>query len=241
VAEIAEQLNLRRNEFAFHFATDNGVEAAVLATFLTRAATVARRHGADLRVVGVRAGSLTVIVAAIRKGAGKEFTERPIDTTIKASVFVTAIVTAIVAAMSPAKDSPMAKAAADIVDRHEVKQITIVTNQTETLLMDEEIAKRIRQARPRALAAPKSVVHLIAQQVVELVENANRGGLSGEFLLVEGHLHFRPDRYRFLVPVVMESHGIEQLATGKHYRVTGRIETREGQPDSIMVRSAVPF
>lgn len=244
MAAIAEQLNLRPNEFAFHFETDNGVEAGVLATFLTRVARVARHQRADLRVVGVRAGTLTVIMAAVRKGAAKEFTEKPIDTTIKASVFVTGIAAAIVAAMSPAKDSLLAKAGADLVDRHEVTQITIVTNEAETVLMNKEIAKRVREARPHtghALSASKAVAGHIPQRAVELVEDARRGDLSGEVLFVKGYPHFRPDGYKFLVPVVMASHGIEQLSPGGHYRVTGHITTMDGQPDLLVVDSAVPF
>jgi hypothetical protein len=236
VATVPEQLNLGPNEFAFHFETDNGVEAGVLATFLTRAARVARHQGADLRVVGVRAGTLTVIMAAVRRGAAKEFTDRPIDTTIKASVFVTGIVAAIVAAMSPARESPLAKAGADLVDRHEVTQITIVTNEAKTVVMNKEIAKGVRRERPHA----KPVAGRIPHRLGELVEDARQGNLSGEVLLVEGFPHFRPDGYKFLVPV-MASRRIEQLSPGRRYRVAGQITTRDGQPDLIVVDSAAPL
>jgi hypothetical protein len=247
VAAIAEQLSLRRNEFAFHFETDNGVAVDMLATFLRRAATVARSQGADLRVVGVRAGSLAVTLAAVRRGAAKEFTEKPIDTTIKASGFVAAIVAAIVAAMSPAKSgvSPMATAAVELVDRHEVTQITIVTSEANTVLMNKEISRRVRETRVHgghAPAQPKATAGHISQHVVELDEDARRGDLSGEVLLVGRDLHFRPDGYKFLVPVdTTASHGIRQLLPSRRYRVTGRITTLGGQPDHIVVDSAVPL
>jgi hypothetical protein len=146
VAAIAEQPSLRRNEFAFHFETDNGVAVDMLATFLRRAATVARSRGADLRVVGVREGSLAITLSAIKKGAAKEFREKPIDTTVKVSALVVAVVGAIVAAMSLAKSgvSPLAAAAIELVDHQEVTQITIVTSEANTVLINKEIAKRVR-------------------------------------------------------------------------------------------------
>ena len=86
MAEVAERLGLGPDEFAFHFETAVGVDADALATFLKRAATVARRSGADLRVVGMSEGSLDVVIKAIQKGARKELLEKPIGTAINAPV-----------------------------------------------------------------------------------------------------------------------------------------------------------
>ena len=218
----------------------------MLATFLRRAATVARSQGADLRVVGVREGSLAVILKALRKSAAKEFTEKPIDTTIKTAGLVVAVVGAIRASMSLAKSSgsSITMAAVELVERHEVTEITIVTRETNTVIMNEELSRRVREKRVRGgrlPAQPKAATGHISQRVVELSEEARRGDLSGEFLLVEGNLHFRPDGYNFLVPVdTTVIPGIRQLLPSRYYRVTGRIATLDGQPDHIVVVSAVP-
>jgi hypothetical protein len=251
VSGIAERLDLGPNEFAFHFETDDGIEARVLATFLQRAATVAKRHGADLRIVGLREGSLDVIIAPRKSGiaqnAAKEFREKPIGTTVAVAGLVTAIVGAIIAAMALEKNgaSPMGKAGAELVERHEVTQIEIVTTETSTVLMNKEIAQRVREA-PRHGGLPHTPPEAGAErrppQVLKLAEDARQGDLSGEVLLVEGNLHFRPDGHKFLVPVdKMASHGIRQLSPGGHYRVTGQIEMLSGQPDSIIIDSAVPL
>ena len=64
---MTERPKLNSNQFLLHFATENGVEAKALATFLQRAATVARGQNADLRVIGIQAGSLNVIIAAAKR------------------------------------------------------------------------------------------------------------------------------------------------------------------------------
>lgn len=101
MALVEQQPQFGPDEFAFHFETEIGVDADALANFLKRAATAARRAGGEIRVVGLQEGSLNVILKAFKKGAAKEFKDKPIDTTIKSTVFVTAIVTAIVHMMSP--------------------------------------------------------------------------------------------------------------------------------------------
>ena len=122
-----------------------------------------------------------------------------------------------------------------------VTQITIVTDEATTVVMDVEIAQLVRAVRrgsPAPLSAPVAVGERIPQRVFDLVEDAHRGNLFGKVLPAEGRLHFRPDGYQFLVPIAGQ--GVENLFPGRHYRVAGRITTRDGQPDIIFVESATP-
>lgn len=245
MAVIAEQLDLGPNEFAFHFETSDGVDADALANFLKRAATVARQRGAELRIVGLREGSLAVIVDVIKKGASKEFAEKPIDTTIKVSTFAAAIVGAIVLAMTPTKsgDTPLGKAGAEVVENHHVTKITVVTSQDITVVMDETIAFEVREAernRQVMLAGPEEVMRL-PHRVAEMIEDARQGNLSGQAALIGDELHFRPDGYRYWVPVdenPVSANGA--LYPGGNFRVGGRIAMRDGLPDRIIVDWAEP-
>jgi hypothetical protein len=93
-----------------------------------------------------------------------------------------------------------------------------------------------------ALAPPKTVVRHIPRRVVELVEDARRGDLLGEVILVEEYLHFCPAGYEFLVPVdETASRGIEQLSPGGHYRVRGALRHWADSPIRLVVDSAAPF
>lgn len=244
MADTAERLGLQPDEFAFHFATNVGVDADALATFLKRAATVARRGGAELRVVGMREGSLDVVIRAIRKGAKKEFLEKPIDTTIKSSLFLTGIVVGIIHAMSPTSGgTPIANAGAAIVEDHPVTQITVVTNDDSVVVMDEGIAKELREAREqqKLLEGPDEAPRLSAP-VAGMLRDARSGDLSGETSIVTGELHFRPDGYRFWVPVDENPVTADNaLRPGGRYRVSGHIALIEGQPDRIVVDRAVPI
>lgn len=108
MASIVEKLNLRPDEFAFYFEAEWGVEVDALANFLKRASTVARSHGAELRVVGLREGSLAVILRAIKKSkivenATKEFVDKPLEGGVKVTTLVGAIAAAIVYLMLPGK------------------------------------------------------------------------------------------------------------------------------------------
>ena len=72
---------LQDDEFAFYFSGGTGVVAHELGDFLVRAATVARRNGAELRVIALEPGSLAVVMRPIkRSGAavGHEFRKSPI-------------------------------------------------------------------------------------------------------------------------------------------------------------------
>lgn len=245
MAAVAERLGLRPDEFAFNFETKLGVDADALATFLKRAATVARRSGGELRVVGVREGSVDVVLKAIRKGAAKEFKEKPIDTTIKTSVFVCGIVAGIIHMMSPqlSGDTPIAKAGADIVENHHVAQITVITNDDSTVVMNQTIAKEVREVGERQylLERPDAVSRLSAP-VAGMLHDARSGDLFGETSVVKSELHFRPDGYRYWVPVdenPVTANG--SLRPGARYRISGHIALSGGQPDRIVVDRAVPI
>jgi hypothetical protein len=250
LVSIAQRLELGSHEFAFHFQTKEGVEADALGNFLKRAATVARQSGAELRVVGLREGSLAVIIEAIRKsragkGAAKEFSDKPIDTTIKVSGFLASIVAAIAYAMSPAQSgsTPIAKAGADVIENHHVTEITLVTNRTSIVVMNQTIAAEVREKErfsPRMLPESDEARRLPGP-MVEMIEDARQGNLSGEAAIVNGELHFRPDGYRYWVPVdgYRASQGL--LYPGGHFRVAGQIEMRHGQPDRIIVDAAKPI
>jgi len=237
MAEVAERLDLGPDEFAFHFKTGAGVDADALATFLKRAATVARRSGGELRVVGVHEGSLDVVLKAIKKGAAKEYAEKPIDTTIKTSAFVTAIVAGIIHLMSPQQsgDTPIAKAGADIIESNEVSEISIVTNEQRHVVMNPAIAKLVREVREELhlLDGPPENLRLSAP-VAGLLRDVRSGELSGETSVVKGELHFRPDGYRYWVPVV-ES---DLLKPGARYRLSGHIALKGNQPDRIIIDGA---
>lgn len=243
MATVAKRLGLGPDEFAFHFETMVGVDADALATFLKRAATVARRNGSELRVVGLREGSLDVVLKAIRKGAAKEFEEKPIDTTIKTSVFVGGIVAGIIHMMSPqlSGDTPIAKAGADVVENHHVTQITIVTNDESTVVMNQMIAKEVREVGKRQhLLEESDAVPRLSAPIAGMLRDARSGDLSGETSIVKGELHFRPDGYRYWVPVdenPVTANGL--LQPGARYRVSGHIALSGGQPDRIIIDRAM--
>lgn len=164
------------------------MDASALADFLKRAATVARQRGGDLRVVGLRQGSLAIVITAIKKSkigqsAAKEFSEKPIDTTIKASGFAAAIVSAIVYAMSPAQSgsTPLAKAGAEVVENHKVTEITIVTNATSSVVMNKMIASEIRAVDRVSypLLPPPGYRERLPQGVATMIEDARRAICRG--------------------------------------------------------------
>ena len=248
---IAERLELGPDDFAFYFESNNGVEANALADFLKRAASVAKRHYGELRVVAIRDGSLAVVVKALKKStivtnAKKEFVTKPIDTTAKVSSLVAAIVGAVIYAMSPEKggDTPLAKAGASIVENHSVTSISVVTNNTTTVVMNQSIAARLREVEESgrsAIPAPRTQIERLSPGVEELLEDARQGSLIGETVLVNGELHFRPDGFRYLVPIDQRaSDAAAKLPPGARVRVTGHIETLDGQPDRLVIHSAAP-
>lgn len=128
----ASGLELASNEFALHFDSKDGVTATNLGRFLQRAATVARGQGAELQVIGLREGSLDVLLKAvakskIAKNAKKEFEKAPVGTTAAGAALVGAVVSALIFATSSGKPTPLAKSAADIIEQTTVTQIQVVT------------------------------------------------------------------------------------------------------------------
>lgn len=245
MATVTKRIELGPDEFAFHFQTNVGVDADALATFLKRSSTVARRHGGELRIVGLHQGSLDVVIKALKKNAKKEFLDKPIDTAIKTSAFVGTIVYAIAQMMSPllSGGTPIAKAGADIVENDQVTQITIVTNDDSVLVMDKQIAQEVRQAseRQHLLDASEPTLRLAAP-VAGMLRDARTGDLSGETSMVKGELHFQPDGYRYWVPIdenPVTSNGI--IRPGRRYKVAGHIALIDGQPDRIVVDQATPL
>lgn len=242
MAALAERLGLEPDEFAFHFDTKVGIDADALAIFLQRAATVARRSGAELRVVGLREGSLDVIIKTFKKGTSKAFAKDPLDASIKTATLATAVVGTIIAAMTyiHSGPAPIAKSGATMVVNHNVTRIVVVTKDDSTVVMDKKIAAAVREAEEeqKLLNGPDAVPRLSAP-VAGMLREARSGNLSGETSLVKGELHFRPDGYRYWVPVdefpVSRDNSLEP---DMRYRVSGNIVTAGGQPDRIVIERA---
>lgn len=242
MASLASELQLRPDELAFYFRSEEGVDALELGVFLQRAATVARSRGADLRVTATREGSLAVILRAVRKSsiaknARKEFTKAPIATTAAGAGLVGMVAGAIIYAMSPntGKATPLAKAGADVVEQSHVTEIHVVTLNKTTVVMDEIRARQVREVVHRR---KRRIPALSRPEVQELIGYAREGSLSGAVLDVGGELHFRPDGYRYLVPIDPRSEAAEELFPDAHFQVRGEVTTHHGQPNTIIIHSA---
>ena len=242
----AADLRLQPDEFAVLFRSDAGVDANELGIFLQRASTVGRRAGAELQVVAVEHGSVAVILRTIKrssiaKSAGKEFAKAPIGTTAAGTAIVGAVVSAIVFAMAATHGevTPLAKAGADLVENHQVQEIQIVTINQTFVVMDEHRVEQLR-AVERRVELPREA--LPAPEVRQLIAQGRKGTLSGEVFYVAGELHFRPDGYRYLVPVdTRRSEAIGDLKVDVHFRVVADILTHNGQPDTIIIHDATPL
>lgn len=259
---LAQKLDLGPDQFAFYFDTDGGVGAEALATLLQRAATIARRQGGELRVVGLNEGSLSVIIEAIRKSklaknARKEYLDKPIEKTIAISSFTAGIVWAIIHAMSPEQsgETPINKSAADIIEKCEVTQIAIVTIDSQTVVMNSMIARSVRRIeaeRRMRSSLPvqegnedslpvKRFDHPLPDMSV-VREQARGGRLIGKVVIADGDLFFGPSEYRFLVPIdIVTSKHAHELVPGHLYQIIGEIMFESGQPDSIVIESARPI
>lgn len=238
---IAERLDLRPNEFAFYFEGERGVEVDALSEFLKRAATIARSRGAELHVVGVRDGSVAVVLRTMLKNAGKEFVDKPLDSATKVAALTATVAGAIIWAMSPGKstDTPIAKSGAKVVIEQHVTSIKVITPVNVTVVMDGERARAVRErtaAKPSADRGPVGLSTRPMAPVRMIAEQAALGQLTGEITVVGSDLHFRPDNYRYWVPV--SSDGDCDLLPGHRYRVAGHIAMVRGLPDHIIVYSA---
>lgn len=239
------QRRLDPSEFAFYFMTETGIEAGDLGDFLKRTATVARREGAELRVLAFENGSLFVIFKAIKKkakktakAANKEFDRAPITTT--AAVLVP-LIGAIVWAMSPDAAAPLAKASADVMEKHEVTQIQLITVEKNILVMDEdtaaEVRETIRRRRIERMIDRAPELEDFREEIPRLEHDPVHRKFEGSFGVFEGEFHFRPDGYRYFVPVEFldraESEKI--LGDGFLYRVDAYLSFRQRMPDRMVV------
>lgn len=206
------QLALEPSEFAFYFKSEIGIEAGDLGDFLKRTATIAKREGAELRVVGFESGSLFVIFKAIAKAAektatkvGKAFEEDPLAAAEKSVIIVGAIAGAIVWAMSPDSAAPLAKAGADVMEKHEVREINLITVNENILVMNEDSAERVREViseRRERRAEMRMVQIEDYRETVPRLEHAPVHRIfEGTFTKIEGGFYFRPEEYSYFVPV----------------------------------------
>lgn len=239
----AADLDLAPDDLAFYFASEEGIEASDLGQFLQRAAVVARQAGAELRVTALRPGSLSVIMKAVRRtrigrAAERELHKTPMAVGIAGASLALSVATAVASAMSPeeAGVTPIAKAGATVVENHRVERIEIVTVRETIIIMDRERAqevptleRRSRRAQPR----------LAGSDVLAIADEGRRGSLTGGVYDVGGELHFRPDGYRYLVPIDLgRSDAAEELYPEAHFRVSAELKTHRGQPNTIVIRSA---
>lgn len=248
-----KNIELKPDEFALYFAGNQGVDLDALANFLKRVSSVARRHGGELVIVGLHEGSLVVKLRAIARSkiaqnAIKEFSDKPIDGSVKVTGLIAAIAGAIIWLMSPTKDvTPIAKAGAEIIDKHQITEISVVTNEKITVVMNEAIAKKIKkkhEIRAVGRASEKSQITKIVKnqynlpEIEIMVKDAHQSNLTGEVALVGDAFHFQPDGYHYWVPIYMRPSSSVQLHPGERYRIGGQIKTLNGQPDQIIAASA---
>lgn len=249
---------LEPDQLAFYFTSKHGVEASDLANFLLRADTIARKKHVSLQVVAIENGSLAVIVRAIFDPLYREFQKSPIQTTAAAIVISTYVASAVSASVT---NSPFAKSAAKIVEHSDVVRIEIITREERFLIMDDRRAEQLRhenrhtsEVSRTSTVEPHYAVDTVKAEdsetgkhsrVVQIpairqIERATEeGSLQGVVLPIDGHLHFRPDGYRFTVPIMISGHTNISPNAGEHVRIRGELKTLNGQPDSIVVYEMV--
>lgn len=250
VTTTASGLELAADEFAFHFDSNNGVTATDLGRFLQRAATVARGQGAELQVVGLRDGSLNVLLKAVArsrfaKNAKKEFEKAPVGTTAAGAALVGAVVSALIFATSSGKPTPLAKSAADIIEQTTVTQIQVVTVHQNVVIMDIEGAKQVRALEfpytddAKLVAEAPHHARLPSPEMRRLSTEMEKGNLTGWIGTFDGELHFRPDGYRYSAPVDLRFSNATSLPAGR-YRVKGDLLLKAGRPDEFVILTAEP-
>ncbi len=238
--DVPDRLN--DDEFAFYFSGGDGVSADKLGHFLSRAAIVARRVGAELQITSLEPGSLAVVIRTIRRSGaavGNEFKTSPVQTTGAAAALVGLVVGALVQTMSPERGEakPLAKVAAEMIEKGDAQQIEIVTRKSTTLVMNAERASYIRVNGQRT----KRSRLLDTSTVDTLTKSARMGTLTGTVVDVDGELHFRPDGFRYLVPIdIQRSEAALELVSGQHFRVNADLTTHHGQPDNMRIYRATP-
>jgi hypothetical protein len=239
---LSEKFDLAPSQFAILFETDRGIEADDLGNFLKRVATIARREGAELRVVRFEPGSLATIFEAVKKSkvaknAKKEFVKAPIGS----SAAITAVVAAVAGALVWAFDAEeagataLSRAGACVIEEKEVREIKLVTFEQTVVLMNENTARRVREIDNQR----KKHEHIEYDQIQMLTDRASAGTLEGGVVSIYGELHFRPDGYKFFVPInISRTRPDVEIYSDAHFRVTGEIVMRNGRPDTIIIQSA---
>ena len=248
MAALAEELGLDPDQFAFYFQGEVGVDARDLGTFLQRAATIAGRQGAVLHVTGIRPGSLAVIIRTLKKkakktakAAGDEWKKAPVSTTAAGSGMAAAVVGAIIYAMQPSSGpTPIARAAADVVEQHGIQRIEVITINQNVVVMDPVRAQRVREMERNQ--ARRMEVPMLApprEEIRQLVDAGRQGVLTGHVVAIHGKLYFCPDGHSFYVPIqtALLDPG-EEIYAEAHFRVRGKLVMVRGQPDSIIVYNA---
>ena len=237
---------LGSDQLAFYFDCEGGIDADVLGKFLQRAATVARGKDANLQVLVARDGSLAIIVRVLkrsRSAVGKEFGAAPIQTSAAATVIVASVAAAISYAMNPdsGMTTPLAKAGAELVEERGIKSIELVTKDSTILIMDRDRAINIlhRSTSTRIESVPSLMRDLSLVEADLMAVRAFEGMLIGTVLVVDSELHFRPEGYRYLIPMNFPSnYDGRDLVSGKAYRIRGHIKFRGLAPDLIVINSA---
>jgi hypothetical protein len=228
-------LSLQPNEFAFYFSTNRGIEANELGDFLKRAATVAKRAGTEIRVIGIEHGSLAVKLTALTKAIKKDFMKQPVGPLLTmGGGAVAATVAAISWAMQPQGDKvdPLAKSGASVVEKHEVSKIEIITVNQTIVVMDEERAADIREVERRARhrETPR-----LKYDIPAMVADMRDHHLEGSTVEIRGVLHFQPDGTNFYVPVDLSKGDMHRLQADAYYQVQGELRLKNGQPDSMII------
>jgi len=240
---------LSADEFAIYFDSKNGVAATELGHFLQRVATVARGQGAELHVVGLRRGSLEVVLKAISKSkiaknAKKEFEKAPIGTSAAGAALVGAVVSAIIFATNSETPTPLAKSAANLIEQTSVTQIQVFTVHQNVVIMDVEGAKQVRaldlpHADGPKLLSESRFASLPSTEMRRLSTEMEKGNLAGWIGEFDGELHFRPDGYRYSAPIDLRFANTTELPAG-HYRVRGDLLLKAGRPDEFVILTAEP-
>lgn len=242
------QRALDPSEFAFYFKSEVGIEAGDLGDFLKRTATIAKREGAELRVVGFESGSLFVIFKAIAKAAaktaskvGKAFDEDPLGAAEKSVIIVGAIAGAIVWAMSPDTSAPLAKAGAEVMEKHEVREINLITANEINVVMDEGSAQRVREVirdrRERRAEARALHIEDYRETVPQLEHDPVHRIFEGTFTKIDGEFHFRPDGYNYFVPVDFLHRADSEKIHGDDwmYKIDADLSFRQRMPHRMIV------
>jgi len=229
------------NEFAFRFAGGQGVAANDLGDFLRYLATLSKRQGVSIEVVGLDQGSLIV---RLRARVSAEFKKAPIGTSAAAAGLLMLAPTLLSAFHPTEQPSPIAKVAIKMVEEGSVDRIELVTEGSVRVVMDQKLVNEFRKARRNLVetqyaSIPKSSRYVDSEspEVRGLVDSAEQGKLIGEVFDVAGILHFRPNGFRYLVPINIMADELT-LRPGVRYQVKGEITTIRGRPDAIDIGSA---